>query len=502
MSFQLGVRGPGVQPRSAAGGIETRQSFAFPVPRSPFPAPRSPLPDPMLSIDYTNMFVGSGVSRADFAGAAVRFRQAHAAVGKLRDDGTLGFFALPADRALLEQSTAFAAKVHGRHDDVVVLGIGGSALGPIALRTALRPYAWNTLDAAARGGHPRLHVLDNVDPVTIAALVGRLDLARTLFVVTSKSGGTAETMAQYLVVRERLATAGLPLAEHLVFVTDPKKGALRPIARDLGIPALDIPANVGGRFSVLSPVGILPAALAGIDVESLLVGAGDMVKRCAADELARNPAGVFAVLQWLHDQRAGRRVHVLMPYSDPLRDLAAWFVQLWAESLGKVRPDGASTGPTPIPALGATDQHSQVQLFMEGPDDKTVTFVSVGDRGGDVTIPRAHQDVPELAYLGGHTLGALIDIEQRATAGALARRGRPNMTIRLDRVDAWHMGAIMTLFAIATAYAGDLYGVNAFDQPGVELGKQFAYAMLGRADAAEARAEWEKLPKPDPELSV
>jgi glucose-6-phosphate isomerase len=188
-----------------------------------------------------------------------------------------------------------------------------------------------------------------------------------------------------------------------------------------------------------------------------------------------------------------------MPYSDALRDMAAWFVQLWAESLGKHRSAGdAGVGPTPLGALGATDQHSQVQLFMEGPADKTVTFVGVEEGGADAVIPKLHGDIPELAYLGGHRLSELLDIERRATAGALARRGRPNMTLTLERVDAWHVGALFMLLEIATAYAGALYGVNAFDQPGVELGKQFTYAMLGRADAEQARQEWNLLPKSDP----
>jgi glucose-6-phosphate isomerase len=182
--------------------------------------------------------------------------------------------------------------------------------------------------------------------------------------------------------------------------------------------------------------------------------------------------------------------------------MAAWFVQLWAESLGKIQPDGTSVGPTPLAALGATDQHSQVQLFMEGPKDKTVTFISVRERSVDLEIPSLYADVPELSYLGGHSLGELISVEQRATAGALAARGRPNMTIEIDRVDPWHVGGLLMFFEIATAYAGSLYGVDAFNQPGVELGKQFAYAQLGRADAGAARKEWDSLPKPDPRWQV
>jgi glucose-6-phosphate isomerase len=459
-----------------------------------------------LKIDFTNMMgdvVRRGIAAADWQAAPDAFRRAHAAVQGLRGTGVLGFLELPTDETLHRQTTDFAAAARGKYDDIVVLGIGGSALGPIALRTALLKPAWNTLTTEERGGQPRLHVLDNVDPRTIGALLDRLQLDRSLFIVTSKSGGTAETMSQYLVIRERLNEKTTNPAAHLAFVTDPKKGALREIANAERIPALDIPPMVGGRFSVLTPVGLLPAALVGMDTAALLAGAKDIADRSAGDDLAKNPAGVFAMLQYLADTKQGRHIHVLMPYSDPLRDLSDWFVQLWAESLGKHREaNDAGVGPTPLGALGATDQHSKVQLFMEGPGDKTVSFIAVKEIDSDIVIPKLHSDVKELGYLGGHRLGELLSIEQRATAGALARRGRPNMTIHVDRVDAHHMGALFMLLEIATIYAGQLYGVNPLDQPGVELGKQFTYAMLGRADAEQARQEWNLLPKPDERFSV
>jgi glucose-6-phosphate isomerase len=456
-----------------------------------------------LRLDYSNMMISSGgIDEKTWAGAAKQFAEAKRGFDSLRASGSVGFVDLPADKKLLDQVTSFTSAAGGRYDDVVILGIGGSALGPIALRTALRPHGWNMLSDTSRDGYPRVHVLDNVDPETIAALLGRLQLARTLFIVTSKSGGTAETMSQFLIVHARLESAKLDVANHFVFITDPKQGALRPLAERLKVPALDIPPSVGGRFSVLTPVGTLPAALIGIDVKALLAGAGAMAKRCDAEDLAANPAGVYSMLQWLADTHLKKSIAVFMPYSDPLRDFAAWFVQLWAESLGKKRPDGTSVGSTPIPALGATDQHAQVQLFMEGPADKTVTFVAIKERGTDVKIPAGFSDVKELGYLAGHSLSELIDVEQRATAGALARRGRPNMTFHLDRVDASHVGELMMLLEIATAYAGQLYGIDAFNQPGVELGKQFAYALLGRPGADAAKKEWESLPKSDSRWTV
>jgi glucose-6-phosphate isomerase len=454
-----------------------------------------------LDLDFSDMMgdiVAGGLSATDWAAAPAAFTSAHTTFGKRYAAGELGFLSLPDDVALHKQSTDFAARAKGKFDDVVVLGIGGSALGPIALRTALLAPDWNALSDTERRGNPRLHVLDNVDPHTIVALLDRLNLERSLFVVISKSGGTAETMAQYLVVEDRLKKGTRDAKEHLVFVTDPKNGALRAISNAERIPALDIPPAVGGRYSVLTPVGILPAALAGMDTAQLLAGAHDIAKQCTSETLAKNPAGLFATLQFLADSTLGRHIQVLMPYSDPLRNVADWFVQLWAESLGKHRqPGDPGVGPTPLAALGATDQHSKVQLFMEGPLDKTVTFISVRESPSDVTIPSLHSDVKELGYLGGHKLGELLSIEQRATAGALARRGRLSMTFHIDRVDAWHLGALFMLLEIATIYAGALYGVDPLDQPGVELGKQFTYAQLGRVDAERARQEWNLLPKPD-----
>ena len=460
-----------------------------------------------IRLDYTNMLgdvVEGGVPLTDWEQAKQAFAGVRSKVAALKGKGVLGFLELPADKRLADSVTSFAKAAVGKFDDVVVLGIGGSALGPIAMRTALLAPNWNALSKEERGSQPRLHVLDNVDPRTIDALLKRLDLRRTLFIVTSKSGGTAETMAQYLVVRDRLnAAVGERARDHLVFVTDPTSGALRPLSKSEGITALDIPSAVGGRYSVLTPVGTLPAALVGVDVSAMLAGAADMGTRCAADTLIRNPAAIFATLQHAADVKKGRHIHVMMPYSDPLRDMADWFVQLWAESLGKHRAAGdAGFGPTPLAALGATDQHSQVQLFMEGPPDKTFTFLTVAEGGVDVGIPALHPEVKELAYLGGHRLGELLAVEHQATAGALARRGRPNMTLRLEMVDAWHLGALFMFLECATIHAAMLYDVDPLNQPGVELGKNFTYAMLGRPGSDDARREWDLLPKSNPDRMV
>ena len=436
-----------------------------------------------IVLDYHNMMAsaldGRGITDATFTRYAERFRAVHAEVEGQRTRGEIGFFKLVGQQEVVHEIRGFAEGIGQAFDTVVVLGIGGSALGTLALQHALLKPHWNELTDEQREYFPRLYVLDNVDPATIGPLLDRLDLRRTLFNVVSKSGTTAETMAQFLIVYERLraALAADPEAyrSHLLFTTDPEKGVLRELARSENIPTLPIPPDVGGRFSVLSAVGLLPAALVGIDVQALLAGAQQMIDRCAAADLARNPAGVFACLQHAADAELHAPIHVMMPYSDRLYLTADWFRQLWAESLGK-----DDRGPTPVKALGATDQHSQVQLYMEGPFDKTITFLVVGDRDQDVSIPQEYQDVDALAYLGGHTLGELLDAERRATAHALAQRGRMNMTLELPGLNAHAMGQIFMMLQIATVYAGALYQVNPFDQPGVELGKELTYGYFGR----------------------
>ena len=409
---------------------------------------------------------------------AERFRAAHAQVEARRVKGEIGFFDLPWAAETVRRVQELADSFGQIFENVLVLGIGGSGLGTVMLRDALlRPF-WNERTAEERDHFPRLYVLDNPDPSTVSSLLDGLDLGRTLINVISKSGSTAETMALYLVVRERLArqVEADQVRGHFLFTTDPGRGALRRIAEAEGIATLPVPPHVGGRYSVLSPVGLWPAAATGVDLGALLAGAGAMAERCRGDALLANPAGLFATLLHAADVEGGRPIHVLMPYSDRLRSLALWFQQLWAESLGK-----ELKGPTPLPAIGATDQHSQVQLFMEGPQDKVVVFVAVEEVGDPVVIPRLHGEIAELGYLGGHTLGELLDVERRASAEALRRAGRPSLTLELERIDEQEVGALCMLLQIATVYAGALYGVNPLDQPGVELGKRLTYGLLGRA---------------------
>lgn len=443
-----------------------------------------------LTLDMNNMLAPSlgerGLDPARLRGdLADGFKAAHAVVEARRLDGELGFLDLPYAEDTASQVQELADSFGQWFENLVVLGIGGSALGARTLRDALRGPLYNQLSDEDRDHFPRLMVLDNVDPASIRALLAHLDPRRTLFNVVSKSGSTAETMAQLLVVQDLMVRAVGPekALGHFLFTTDPSRGSLRALAEEAGIPALAVPENVGGRFSVLSPVGLLPAAVTGIDIQALLEGARAVETRCRTDVLTANPAGLLATLLHTAHVERGASIHVLMPYCERLRSFSLWFQQLWAESLGKERSTDGRTvhvGPTPLPAVGVTDQHAQVQLFMEGPFDKAVVFLAVGAEGDPVPIPAPSTPDPGLDYLGGHSMAELLDAERRATAEALRRAGRANLTVEVDRLDAERLGRLIMLFELTTVYAAALYGVNPLDQPGVELGKRLTYGLLGR----------------------
>ena len=379
-----------------------------------------------------------------------------------------------------DEVLASARAKKGKFDDLVVLGIGGSALGLVALATALRPPYWNLLPPEKRAGRPRLWVMDNVDPAEFAALLDLVDPRRTLFNVISKSGETAETMSQCLVALDLLRDCvGADWKKHLVVTTDAKTGILRPFVQAEGLESFAVPDNVGGRFSVLSPVGLFGAAMIGIDIEALLAGAAAMDKRCSEMSFEENPAAQGAAVQ-IGLYRKGKPMSVMMPYSAALRDVADWFRQLWAESLGKTCADGSQVGPTPIKALGVTDQHNQMQLYREGPNDKVFTILSVEDFGIELPIPDAPAGVAGLEYLAGRSMAELMHAEERATVWALARLSqRPTVRLVLERVTPHAVGQLLYMLEVQTSIAGEMLGVNTYNQPGVEAGKEATRALMG-----------------------
>lgn len=443
-----------------------------------------------ITLDFSNMVserLGQGGVDPDRleGDLAERFRSAHEDVAASRDSGEMGFFELPYASDTLARTQALADDLEGRFDNLVIIGIGGSALGARTLRDALLGPAWNERSDEVRRGRPRMYVLDNVDPDAVLDTVEHLDLRRTLFNVVSKSGSTAETMALFMVIEGMLIeeVGKERVAEHFVFTTDPESGPLHSISEAEGIERLPVPGNVGGRFSVLSPVGLFPAALLGLDPAGLLAGAARADERCRTHVLRENPSGLMATLLHTAHHEAGASIHVMMPYSERLRSFAFWFQQLWAESLGKAHDRSGRlvhAGPTPLPAVGVTDQHAQVQLFMEGPLDKVVIFLALTGAERDIEIGTHRASTPSAGYLGGHTVGQLMNAERQATAEALRRNGRANMTFEIDPLDASTLGELIMLMSIATVYAGALYDVDPLDQPGVELGKQLTYGLMGR----------------------
>jgi len=411
-----------------------------------------------------------GLSRAEVDALAARAREITETLQARRGAGELPFYDLPGRKEMLKGVTDLAASVRDACDTLVVLGIGGSALGTRAVLDALGT------------DRVRVRVADNIDPWSFGQLLDGLDLQRCVFNVISKSRQTAETMAQFLIVRDRLlrTLGAVDYKEHVVITTDAQEGNLRQIVNDEGFRSLVVPEGVGGRFSVLTPVGLFPAAVAGVSIKDLAAGAAAMDARVQSPALWENPAHLLAALLYLAETTRGRNIVVLMPYTDRLRELASWFAQLWAESLGKA-PDGegcaASVGQTPVAAHGATDQHSQLQLYLDGPRDKVLIFIRAEDHGREIEIPTAYADLDGVSYLGGNGLGALLNMEQRATELALQRKRRMVMTLTLPEISAFTLGQLFFLFEAAVAFAGGLHGVNAFDQPGVEEGKAPRYKV-------------------------
>jgi glucose-6-phosphate isomerase len=457
---------------------------------------------PTLQVDYANVLstaIGRahGLTPAEITRAAPAVSEVVARIERERPDGQHRYRELPSDRDMVKVVKAAVRKFKPGVENLVVLGIGGSALGTIAVQTALNPPLYNLLSRRQRRG-PRLFVMDNVDPVQFANLLDLLapTLKKTLFDVISKSGETAETAAQFLIVRDlltrKLGVRGL--ARRLVVTTDPDTGTLREMAQREGWYTLPVPPGVGGRFSVLSAVGLFAAAMCGINIGRLLSGAALMSGRVANKVARKNPAALLALLLHAFYTR-GKRLHVLFPYSYQLKDLADWYRQLWAESLGRqfdVEGNPAIIGPTPIKALGTTDQHSQVQLYREGPNDKVFIFLEVERFAQNVRIPRGRGTPASLKYLEGASLERLLNAEKRATEFALVASRRPCLTIRFPCVNEETVGQFIMLWEAATSIMGGLLNVNPYDQPAVQLGKDYTYALMGKPGHEKQARQFEK----------
>ena len=472
-----------------------------------------------VTVDYNYMMSKSlgdkGITDSELKGMKEQAEAAfnYVAANRGRDDLYMGWTELPYNQdAIVADIIATAKQVRKKFKYFVVLGIGGSALGPIMAFNALCHLHYNELPPSKRKG-PKFYVEDNVDPVRMAALLDVIeelldviDVKKTCFNVISKSGATSETMTQYLIISDILQKAGVDITENMIFTTDAAKGNLQKIDAALGgkIKKYVLPDGVGGRFSELCPVGLLPAAVLGIDIKGMLAGAAYMDGLCSKPNISKNPALACAVLQYI-TMKQGKNINVLMPYSDNLKLMADWYCQLWAESLGKAvtyAGEVVNAGTTPVKSLGVTDQHSQVQLYIEGPFDKVITFISVSNYATTMPIPHGCEDIPDVGFLGGHSMQELIQAENKATAYALMMAGRMNYTINMPEVNAFTLGQLMFLLELQTAYAGALLNINTFNQPGVENGKKATFALLGKKGYEGQKKEMDSAPALDDKYIV
>jgi len=368
---------------------------------------------------------------------------------------------LPYQKNVVNGIKQTAAQIREKFENFIVIGIGGSALGAIALHTSLNNIYYNLSDKSTRNNCPRMFFPDNVDPEYFKELLDLIDIKKSCFNIISKSGGTVETMACFSIIfdliKKQLGESAIP--KHIIATTDPQKGLLRQIATSHNIKIFDIPPNVGGRFSVLSSVGLLPAAVEGIDIDQLLAGAADMDKKTQSIDLFQNPAYLNAVLHFLLNTKKNKIISVMMPYSNALYNFADWYRQIWAESLGKrFSVDGRKieVGQTPIKALGATDQHSQIQLYIEGPNDKVITLIAVEKFRTKSPIPVIGGDFEQLDYLGNHDLAELLNTELIATETALTNNHRPNCKIIFDEISPYNIGQFIFMYEVQTAFSGGL----------------------------------------------
>ena len=457
-----------------------------------------------IQLDFSYVmsdFIGKdrGIRKRDIAELIPRVLGIAEEIKERRKTDQLGFYQLPYHLETASSVSQIASSLRRGCDDFVVLGIGGSTLGGIALFRSLCHPLHNLLSKSYRGGAPRAFFLDNIDPNTVKSVLNFINPEKTIFNVVSKSGTTAETLSQFLIIQQLLSErlGKKSVKDHIVVTTGSKQSDLKTIAEKEGYPLLLIPENVGGRFSVLGPVGLFPAAILGIDILELLAGARYMDERCKSSHVWENPAYLMGALHYLADVSKGLNIAVMMPYSDALIQVAHWFRQLWAESLGKaqtVSGEAVSVGQTPVVALGVTDQHSQLQLYQEGPSNKLITFLLVENLGEKVSMPTRPGKKDNFSYLEGHNLAELMKIEAQATRIALAQAGRSNMSLILPEVNPFTIGQLLFLLEVQTVFTAGLYNVNPFDQPGVEASKQYIYGMIGRGgfeDRAQEIRGWQ-----------
>ncbi len=412
----------------------------------------------------------NGLDLSIFGELLAQADEALRSLKQAHDENTLPLLRWPAREHDINASTPVVARFVSGASDICLLGAGGSSLGAQALAQL---SGWRTPGAVVEDGRPRLHFFDNLDAPSLTLALRTLDLKTTRFLVISKSGSTAETLIQMLSCVAAIESAGLDwnLGQHFLAITEPsvsgQDNVLRRLCGQWSIDILDHDPGVGGRFSVLTNVGMVPASLMGLDAKAIRAGAQEVIAPLldgvsAVDFAPAQGAALSVGLSRANNHTAT----VMLPYADRLQSFSRWFVQLWAESLGK-----NGLGTLPVAAIGPSDQHSQLQLFLDGPNDKLINVIMTDCAGTGPRIADKYKTDAQIGYLAGKSVGDLVDCEQRATVATLTKNQRPVRTFHIETVDERSLGALLMHFMLETIIAGKLMNIDPFDQPAVEQGK-------------------------------
>jgi glucose-6-phosphate isomerase len=459
-----------------------------------------------LSLDFTNCLseaIGAthGLIKSEMDTLVAKFPYHHANVDELRANGECAFFDLPYQ----DQSELKAAikKHSGQWDNLVIVGVGGSSLAARCLLGALAHGSYNDQEPKARKNAPRVFFADNPDAQYLSDLIEVLDLKRTLFQVVSKNGTSAETVCIWLWLSELIKKkAGKgALSNQVIFTTDREKSPLMEIAKQEKIETLAIPSNLPSRYGVLGNAGLFAAGLCGIDIDALLRGAGDMDKRCRHGDAMNNPAYMHALIHYLLTRKRRKTMHTTFSFSNRLHAVGEWYTHLSSVSLGKMlnrKGKAVHVGPSPVAARGNFDLHGQMQLFCEGPFDKVVTFIMAKQHGPTLVAPASYPKLEALSHLQNADFTTLMEYGYFGAEQHITAAGRPNMAIQLDEIDPANIGRLIFMLQLSSVMSAELYGIDPFDQPGVEHSKHATFAQFGRAgfeDLAKRIKEYRAKPR-------
>ncbi len=458
------------------------------------------LAEPPVRVDANGAMAATiglqaGLSPAEIESVADRLRASIARLDAERAEGRRPFLELAAREKELAAVAARAAELRGQIDWCVVVAGDGSTLGNQILRDALAMGR----DRPGEGGIGLVFV-DGADPGTMRSVLDHVEVQRTLFHVIAGAGESVETLGAFLVLRDRLLRelGAVAYPRHLLLTTDADAGPLRQIVNDEGLHATEFPSGVAGHQAATSPEHLLGAFLLDLDVASFLRGARSMDQRCRTAEPTENPAALLATSYYLLATLHGVQTSVLFGYSDRLGGLAEWWRHFWASTVGKKlegESSSVSVGLTPVVARGTLDQYTQLQMYLDGPADKVLTFLRVEDSGAPVAIPRSYGDIDDIAYVGGRNLGDLVRLGQQAVECSVARAGRPSLSIELPAVSPHALGQFVRLLESTALLCASLHDVDPQARPGVEGARRLVYGALGKpgfeSEAQELRRSLE-----------